>query len=71
MEKTNQIDPQDAIEKVRIENSILLLIIASTAVIFGVAFLVAYSSQSYFLLKLIDVEALLCCGIVYAGRKFM
>jgi len=71
MEKTIQNSNYDGSEKARIENAALRVIIIGTAIVFAVGFFVAYSSESYFLLKLLAVEAILSCAIVYVATKFM
>jgi hypothetical protein len=71
MEKTNQVNNYEAVEKIRVEKSILRLLVIGVAAVFIVAFLVAYSSQSYFLLKLLVAEVILSCVIIFAGNKYM
>jgi hypothetical protein len=71
MEKTNQVNNYEAVEKIRVEKSILRLLVIGVAVVFIVAFLVAYNSQSYFLLKLLVAEVILSFVIILAGNKYM
>jgi hypothetical protein len=71
MEKTNQVNNYEAVEKIRVEKSILRLLVIGVAAVFIVAFLVAYNSQSYFLLKLLVAEVILSCVIILAGNKYM
>ena len=64
MEKTNSTQGHSAAEHLRIENSALTVLIIGTLMVFGAGFMSAYSSQSYFLLKLLAIEITLCGVIV-------